>query len=98
MPGKEANPKDTVKVYYLDEVVVTSSVKETNELKNMPTAVSVVSPKQLRDTQIESLPGLSAYIPNFFYSGIWLKSLHSNLYPGGYRRKVGSADGEHVRG
>ncbi len=66
MPGKEANPKDTVKVYYLDEVVVTSSVKETNELKNMPTAVSVVSPKQLRDTQIESLPGLSAYIPNFF--------------------------------
>jgi iron complex outermembrane receptor protein len=53
-------------VYYLNEVVVTSSVKETNELKNMPTAVSVISPKQLKDTQIESLPGLSSIIPNFF--------------------------------
>ena len=54
---KETNPQDTVKVYYLDEVVVTSSVKETNDLRNMPTAVSVVSPKQLKDKQIESLPG-----------------------------------------
>ncbi|MFA7390643.1 MAG: TonB-dependent receptor, partial [Proteiniphilum sp.] len=61
---KETNPQDTVKVYYLDEVVVSSSVKETNDLRNMPTAVSVVSPKQLKDSQIESLPGLSAYIPN----------------------------------
>ncbi len=41
---KETEPQDTVKVYYLDEVVVTSSVKETNDLRNMPTAVSVVSP------------------------------------------------------
>jgi len=65
-PEKDDNPQDTLKVYYLNEVVVTSSVKETNELKNMPTAVSVVSPKQLRDTQIESLPGLSSFIPNFF--------------------------------
>ena len=65
-PEKDDNPQDTLKVYYLNEVVVTSSVKETNELKNMPTAVSVVSPKQLHDTQIESLPGLSSFIPNFF--------------------------------
>jgi Outer membrane receptor proteins, mostly Fe transport len=65
-PNKEDNPQDTLKVYYLDEVVVSSSVKETNELKNLPTAVSVVSPRQLRDTQVESLPELSGFIPNFF--------------------------------
>jgi outer membrane receptor protein involved in Fe transport len=66
MPEKETNQKDTVKVYYLNEVVVTSSVKETNQLKNIPTAVTVLSPKQLQDSQIESLPDLSSYIPNFF--------------------------------
>ena len=42
-------------------------------------------------------PWLKRLYTQLFYSGIWLKSLHSNLYPG-YRRKVGSADGEHVRG
>lgn len=66
MPANEVNPQDTLKVYYLDEVVVRSSVKETSDLKNLPTAVSVVSPRQLQDAQIESLPALSSYIPNFF--------------------------------
>ncbi len=89
MPGKEANPKDTVKVYYLDEVVVTSSVKETNELKNMPTAVSVVSPKQLRDTQIESLPGLSAYIPNFFIP-VYGSKVSTPIYIRGIGARLGA--------
>lgn len=65
-PGKDGNPQDTLKVYYLDQVVITSSVKETNALKNMPTALSVISPRQLANSRIESLPGLSATIPNFF--------------------------------
>ena len=39
---EKADPQDTLRVYYLDEVVVSSSVKETNNLKNMPTAVSVI--------------------------------------------------------
>ena len=65
-PEKGVNPQDTLKVYYLDEVVVRSSVKETNDLKNLPTAVSVISPRQLKDSQIESLPALSSFIPNFF--------------------------------
>ena len=38
-PEKEDNPKDTLKVYYLDEVVISSSVKETNQLKNLPTVL-----------------------------------------------------------
>jgi len=89
IPAKEANPKDTVKVYYLDEVVVTSSVKETNELKNMPTAVSVVSPKQLRDTQIESLPGLSAYIPNFFIP-VYGSKVSTPIYIRGIGARLGA--------
>lgn len=88
-PEKEVNPKDTVKVYYLDEVVVTSSVKETNELKNMPTAVSVISPKQLRDTQIESLPGLSGYIPNFFIP-VYGSKVSTPIYIRGIGARLGA--------
>ncbi len=66
IPDKKENPQDTLKAYYLDEVVVSSSVKETNRLKSLPTAVSVISPSQLNNQRIESLPGLSGLIPNFF--------------------------------
>ncbi len=57
---------DTLQVHYLDEVVVSGSVKETNELENLPTAVSVVSPRRLQEGRVESLPALSALVPNLF--------------------------------
>ena len=59
-------PPDSLKAYYLDDFVITTSVKETNDLKNLPGAVSVISPKQIINNRIESLPDLSATIPNFF--------------------------------
>lgn len=65
-PDKDGSPQDTLKAYYLDEVVVTTSVKETNQLKNLPSAVSIISPRQLKNSRIESLPDLSGMIPNFF--------------------------------
>ena len=58
--------KDTIRTLNLDEFVVTSSVKETNILKRMPTAISVVSPKMLQSRQIESLTSMSGVVPNFF--------------------------------
>ncbi|WP_286845890.1 TonB-dependent receptor, partial [Proteiniphilum sp. UBA5310] len=61
----------------------------TNELKNMPTAVSVVSPKQLRDTQIESLPGLSAYIPNFFIP-VYGSKVSTPIYIRGIGARLGA--------
>jgi len=86
---KDENPKDTLKVYYLDEVVISSSIKETNELKNLPSAVSVISPKQLSDKQIESLPGLSAYVPNFFIPSYGSK-LSTPIYIRGIGTRLGS--------
>lgn len=88
-PEKENNPNDTLKVYYLNEVVVSSSVKETNELKDLPTAVSVVSPKQLQDARIESLPRLSAYIPNFFIPSYGSK-VSTPIYIRGVGARLGS--------
>ncbi len=75
--------------YYLDEVVVTSSVKETNELKNMQTSVSVVTPKQLRYKQIESLPGLSATIPNFFIP-VYGSKVSTPIYIRGIGARLGA--------
>lgn len=88
-PAKEINPNDTLKVYYLNEVVVSSSVKETNELRNLPTAVSVVSPQQLQDARIESLPRLSAFIPNFFIPAYGAK-ISTPIYIRGVGARLGS--------
>lgn len=85
----EENPQDTLKVYYLDEFVITTSVKETNNLKNMPNAVSVVTPQQLQDTQIESLPDLSSYIPNFFIPTYGSK-VSTPIYIRGIGARLGS--------
>ena len=58
--------KDTIRTLNLDEFVITSSVKETNSLMRMPTAISIISPKMLKDRQVESLSSLSGVVPNFF--------------------------------
>ncbi len=88
-PEKNDNPKDTLKVYYLDDVIISSSVKETNQLKNLPTAVSVISPKQLNNSQIESLPGLSGVIPNFFVPSYGSK-VSTPIYIRGIGARLGS--------
>lgn len=88
-PTKEINPNDTLKVYYLNEVVISSSVKETNALRNLPTAVSVVSPQQLQDARIESLPRLSAFIPNFFIPSYGAK-VSTPIYIRGVGARSGS--------
>ncbi len=62
----EGKGKDTIRTLNLGEFVITSSVKETNALKRIPTAVSVISPKMLQDRQVESLSSLSGMVPNLF--------------------------------
>lgn len=84
----EADLQDSLKVYYLDQVVVNTSVKETNLLKNMPTSVSVLSPRQIRDNRIQSLPELSGYIPNFF-----IPSYGSKISTPIYIRGIGARNG-----
>ncbi|MDR2815084.1 MAG: TonB-dependent receptor [Proteiniphilum sp.] len=88
-PAKEINPDDTLKVYYLNEVVISSSAKETNDLKNLPTAVSVVPPRQLQDARIESLPQLSAFIPNFFIPSYGAK-VSTPIYIRGVGARLGA--------
>ena len=80
--------QDTIQVYHLEEVVVTSSIRETNELRNMPASISVVSPLQLRNNRMESLPELSAFVPNLF-----VPSYGSRVSTPIYIRGIGARSG-----
>ncbi|MDD2513724.1 MAG: TonB-dependent receptor [Proteiniphilum sp.] len=88
-PLKENHPQDTVKVYYLNEVVISSSVKETNDLRNMPTAVTVTSPRQLKNNQIESLTEMSSFVPNLFIPSYGSK-VSTPIYIRGIGARLGS--------
>ncbi len=60
------NPKDTLRTYNINEIVLTSSTKETNDLDKLPGAVSVFSPLQIRSRQINVLKDISSFVPNLY--------------------------------
>lgn len=60
------NENDTIRSYTIDEVVITSSTKETNELQKLPGSVSVLSPQMIGGRQIEALKDISAFVPNLY--------------------------------
>ena len=65
--GREAEPIDSVgRRVEADEIVVRSSGKETNNLWNVPEAVSLITPLKIANRQIESVKDLSAFVPNLF--------------------------------
>jgi len=64
--GNTKNNADTLRLYTLDEVIVTSSVKETNTIKSLPASVSLLSPAQIDGMKVMSVKDLSTLIPNFY--------------------------------
>ena len=58
--------KDTVKTFIVDEIVVISSAKETNNLQKLPGSFSILSPRQIANRQVTSIKDLSAFVPNLF--------------------------------
>ncbi|NDW10492.1 TonB-dependent receptor [Dysgonomonas sp. 520] len=62
----ERTSNDTIYTELKTDVVILSSTKETNSLKSLPAAVSVLSQKTLEARQITSLKDLSSVVPNFF--------------------------------
>ena len=45
------NENDTIKTYNIDEVIITSSTKETNDLRLLPGSVSILPPKRYQDAR-----------------------------------------------
>ncbi|MDL2223722.1 TonB-dependent receptor [Bacteroidales bacterium OttesenSCG-928-M06] len=59
-------PLDTVRSLYLNEVIISTSSKETNDLKTLPSSVSIITPFAIEGRKITNIKDLSSIIPNFF--------------------------------
>ncbi|GHT75960.1 TonB-dependent receptor [Bacteroidia bacterium] len=68
-PVKANNPDttpDTLSSKYLDEVVVSASTKETNDLKALPTSVTFLPARTIEERKIIGIKDLSTIAPNLF--------------------------------
>ena len=63
---EKISPQDTIKTFNIDEVVVTSSSKETNKLRYLPGSVSILTPQQIASRQISSIKDISSFVPNLY--------------------------------
>lgn len=59
-------PKDTVRVIDVEEVVVIATPKESRKLRQQPSASTILSQRDMQNSQVTSLKGLSALVPNLF--------------------------------
>ena len=66
MGDSEIVQKDTLYTEFLRDVVVLSTIKETNSLRFLPASVSVFSQKNLDALQVSSFKDLSAIVPNYY--------------------------------
>lgn len=60
------NPQDTVHSNHLNEVIITVSTKETNDMKALPASVSFITPNIIEGRKLFSIKDLSSIIPNFY--------------------------------
>ena len=77
--------KDTIKVIDVEEVIVIASPKENRKLRELPTASTLLSQKDMQANQVTNLKGLSAVVPNIF-----IPDYGSKLTPAIYIRGIGS--------
>lgn len=64
--GISIHENDTIRTFNMDEVVVTSSTKETNDLRKLPGSVSILSPQMIAGRQIDALKDISSFVPNLY--------------------------------
>lgn len=81
----KVNESDTIKSYAIDEVVVTSSTKETNDFRYLPGSVSILSPQMIANRQVDALKDLSSFVPN-----LYMPDYGSKLTSAIYIRGVGA--------
>ena len=62
----DKTPMDTMKIFLLDEVIVSTSSKETNNLRTLPGSVSMLSMQQISGRQVLSIKDISSFVPNLY--------------------------------
>lgn len=78
-------PKDTLRVVDVEEVVVIASPKENRKLRQQPTAVTLLSQKDMQANQVKSIKDLTSVVPNIF-----IPDYGSKLTSAIYIRGIGS--------
>ena len=78
-------PTDTIKVVDVEEVVVIGTPKENRKMRELPSAVSLLSQKDMQANQVNSIHSLNALVPS-----IYIPDYGSKLTSAIYIRGVGS--------
>jgi len=91
-----ANDQDTLKTFNIDEIVVISSSKETNHLRALPGAVTIISPQQMANQQVTSIKDISAFIPNLYMPDYGAKLTSAIYIRGVGARSSGQSVGLYV--
>lgn len=81
----EELPKDSLKVVDIEEVVVIAAPKENRKLRELPTASTLLSQKDMQANQVVSVKSLSGIVPNIF-----IPDYGSKLTTSIYIRGIGS--------
>ena len=94
--GNKVHSNDTIRTYNIDEIILTSSTKETNDLRTLPAAVSILSPQQIAGRQIDALKDISSLIPNLFIPDYGAKLTSAVYIRGIGARSSGQSIGMYV--
>ena len=88
--------QDTIKTFTVDEIVVTSSSKETNSLRTLPGSVSILTPRQTAERQVTSIKELSSFVPNLYMPDYGAKLTSAIYIRGVGARSSGQSIGLYV--
>ena len=83
--NKNEIPKDTLQHFNINEIVVVATPKESRNLRELPSSVSIISHKQMETMQINSIKDLTGTVPNIF-----IPDYGSKLTSAIYIRGIGS--------
>lgn len=84
-PTDELLPKDTTKVFDIEEIVVIATPKENNRLRQQPLSATSFSQNEMRGNAVTSVKTLSGLVPNLF-----IPDYGSKLTTSVYVRGIGS--------
>lgn len=82
-------PMDTLQHVMLDEVSVTSNLKEDGLLRQQPVSVSLVGQGQLKDHTVSSIKQLGAMVPNLFIPNYGSRQTNA-IYMRGIGSRIGT--------
>ena len=86
-----AEDLDTLKVVDVEEILVIAAPKENRKLRELPTAVTLLSQEDMQAARVGSIKNLTGLVPNMF-----IPDYGSRLTSAVYIRGIGSLTSLHA--